>query len=219
MPCDDAAAERRRVEHPREWSASARRKRAALRRSPGATGFTLIEILMVIVIVGITAAMVLPRVRFDNARVISALRAVDLAMAVAQRDAVSRQHNALVVFDTINSQLRVTWDANSNGVADAGEKSRITVLPEQVRFARPTAVPAVTSAADTPGSGIQNTLGPQVIMQRSGSADRHLTMYLTTERSLKGMTPTPDVRALQVLRASGRTSWLTWNGTTWRRGK
>jgi prepilin-type N-terminal cleavage/methylation domain-containing protein len=182
-------------------------------------GFTLVEVLMVMVIVGVTAAVILPRVRFDNARVISAIRAVDLAIAVAQRDAVSRQHNTLVVFDTVNSQLRVVWDANSNGRADAGEKARITAMPEQVRFARPSAVPRVTSSIDTPGSGLVNPLGPQVVMQRSGSADRRLTMYLTTVRSMREMTLTPEVRAVQILRASGRSSWLTWDGRVWRRGR
>ncbi len=174
---------------------------------------------MVLVIVGVTAAVILPRVRFDNARVISAIRAVDLAIAVAQRDAVSRQHNTLVVFDTVNSQVRVVWDANSNGRADGGEKARITALPEQVRFGRPSAVPSVTNAIDTPGSGILNPLGPQIVMLRSGSADRRLTIYLTTIRSLREMTLTPEVRAVQVLRASGRSSWLTWDGLLWRRGR
>ncbi|MFN9202727.1 MAG: Tfp pilus assembly protein FimT/FimU, partial [Gemmatimonas sp.] len=68
------------------------RRRQARRRA-----FSLIEVMLVMAMIGILAAITVPKLRFDNARVETAARAIDLAIMAAQRDAVSRQHNVLVV--------------------------------------------------------------------------------------------------------------------------
>ncbi|MFN9202273.1 MAG: Tfp pilus assembly protein FimT/FimU, partial [Gemmatimonas sp.] len=68
------------------------RRRQARRRA-----FSLIEVMLVMAMSGILAAITVPKLRFDNARVETAARAIDLAIMAAQRDAVSRQHNVLVV--------------------------------------------------------------------------------------------------------------------------
>jgi type II secretory pathway pseudopilin PulG len=85
----------------------------------------MIELLLVIAIIGITATFVLPRVRFDNTRVDTAARTIDLVLMAAQRDAVSRQHNVLVVFDTSAGMLRTVWDANQNQGECAGGRQHI----------------------------------------------------------------------------------------------
>ncbi|MFO0093958.1 MAG: Tfp pilus assembly protein FimT/FimU, partial [Gemmatimonadaceae bacterium] len=81
------------------------RRRQARRRA-----FSLIEVMLVMAMIGILAAITVPKLRFDNARVETAARAIDLAIMAAQRDAVSRQHNVLVVFDTAARALRTVWD-------------------------------------------------------------------------------------------------------------
>jgi prepilin-type N-terminal cleavage/methylation domain-containing protein len=180
-------------------------------------GFSTIELLLVIVIIGIVAAFTLPRVRFDNARVDTAARTIDLVLMAAQRDAVSRQHNVLVVFDTASRMLRTVWDANQNRVADDTEHERLAPLPAQIVVARPPGVAALAGDSTSALAGVPHARGPVLLVQRSGSTDRAATFYITTVRSLRPDEETREVRAVQVSRATGRSAWFAWNGNRWRR--
>ncbi|MEO7361424.1 MAG: prepilin-type N-terminal cleavage/methylation domain-containing protein, partial [Gemmatimonadaceae bacterium] len=100
-------------------------------------GFTLIELLVIVAIVGIMSMLVLPRIRIDNSAVDTAARTVSMSMMVAQRDAVSRQHDVLIKFDTAGHSVRTIWDVNNNGVEDSGEKTRPFLLSERVVLGRP----------------------------------------------------------------------------------
>lgn len=172
---------------------------------------------MIIVIVGVLAALVLPKVKLDNAQVDTAARTISMTLMAAQRDAAARQHNVLVVFDTSAHVVRAIWDENNNGLADAGEHSRPFLIPERVRLGRPSAVPALAGAA--PSVPVMNSLpmGPYVIVQRNGAVDRSVTLYLSTIRALAGGTD-KDSRAVVIARATGRPDWYAWTGTKWRRG-
>jgi type II secretory pathway pseudopilin PulG len=166
---------------------------------------------MVIIIIGLLAALVLPRVRVDNSKVDTAARTIGMALMVAQREAVARQHNVLLVVDGGAHSARTIWDANNNGIADAGERSRPFLLPEQVVLARPGHVPALGAEAEAPGSPLV------IILQRNGAADRAHVLYLTTARAMSG-NPHDELRAVQIARATGRPTWHVWTGTRWRRG-
>jgi prepilin-type N-terminal cleavage/methylation domain-containing protein len=176
---------------------------------------TLPELLVVISIVAILAALVLPKVRIDNAQVDSAARTIGLTLMAAQRDAAARQHDVVVVFDTASHLIRTIWDANNNGMADANEKSRLFLLPERVILGRPSTVPAIAGDAGTTLRGLP--AGPYLVMQRNGATDRAVVLYLTTRTSMAGAAD-PDARAVTIARATGRPSWYAWTGSTWRRG-
>lgn len=180
-------------------------------------GFTLIELLVVVAIIGVMAMMVLPRIRIDNATVDTAARTFGMSVMVAQRDAVARQHNVLVNFDTSAHTVRTIWDANNNGAEDAGEKSRPFLLPERLRLGRPADVPALGGSTEMASIPRTTSKGPYFIMQRSGALDRAEVLYFTTAQSMAGG-PDRDVRAVAIARATGRTVWYKWNGTAWRRG-
>jgi hypothetical protein len=92
------------------------------------------------------AALVMPRVRLDNSQVDTAARSFGMALMVAQRDAASRQHNVLLVFDTTAHFIRTVWDVNNNAQFDSGEKSRLFLLPERVVLGRPSSVGALGEA-------------------------------------------------------------------------
>lgn len=187
--------------------------------TPRRRGFSMIEVLLVMAMIGVLAAMTLPNLRFDNSRVDTAARTIDLALMAAQRDAVSRQHNVLVVFDTAARAMRTVWDANNNRQAESGERQRTTVLPEELVFARPDGIGALGGDSTSASAGIPDARGPALLVQRSGSTDRAVTFYLTTARSMRETEKVREVRALQVSRASGRSSWYTWTGSVWRRAQ
>ena len=186
------------------------------RRIVSPRGFTLIELLLVITVVGIVLAITLPNLRIDKKQVDAAVRQVGMGLMAAQREAVARQHNVLVVFDTAARTLVTVWDANNNARIDAGERSRVFPLPEALLLQRPAGVAPVPG--DTTGVAQMGGIarGPSLVLQRSGSASRGVTVYFTMPASLTSSAK--DVRAVRVHRATGQASWYAWTGTAWRRG-
>ncbi len=172
---------------------------------------------MVIAIVSVLAALVLPKVRVENAQVDAAARTIGMTLMSAQRDAASRQHNVLVVFDTAAHIVSTVWDANNNETADAGEKVRPFLIPERVVFGRPAGVPALGGAAAGVGDMKSSPRGPYLVVQRNGAVDRSVTLYLTSFRARNGGKD-KDARAVMVARATGRPDWYAWTGIKWRRG-
>ena len=181
------------------------------------SGFTLIELLMVVTIIGIMALLVMPRIRIDNGAVDTAVRTVSMSVMVAQREAVSRQHNVLVQFDTAGHSVRTIWDANNNNAEDAGEKSRPFLMSERVVLGRPAGVPALGGTGESVPTRLATPRGPYFVLQRSGSADRSDVIYFSTAKAMAGGADI-DVRAMAISRATGRTVWYKWAKTAWRRG-
>ncbi|MBU6366318.1 MAG: type II secretion system GspH family protein [Gemmatimonadetes bacterium] len=188
-----------------------------MRRAPSARrGFTLAEQLAVVTVVGVAMAMALPRMRTGQSRVDAFARMAATALVAAQREAVVRQHNVLVVFDTTAGAMRTVWDANNNARRDAGERVRVTPMPDGVTLRLPAGVPAVPGAGSGGGQPVSDSEGPALLLQRSGSANQGATVYLTTKGGLRSALR--DVRALRVERATGQPIWFAWTGSRWRRG-
>lgn len=185
-----------------------------LRRPP--RGYTLAEVLLTVTITGLALALAIPRLRTDKRQVDTAVREATMAFLRAQREAVVRQHNVLLVFDTAGRTLQTVMDANNNARIDANERVSVVPLPDQVLLQRPAGVPAVPG--DTTGVGQMGgiTRGPSLVLQRNGSANLGVTVYLTTRPSLTAADK--DVRAVRVQRATGQPSWFAWTGTRWRPG-
>jgi prepilin-type N-terminal cleavage/methylation domain-containing protein len=184
---------------------------------PGRWGFTMIELMTTIVIIGALVAITLPRVDLERFQVDTAAQAIGTSLLTAQREAVSRQHNVLVVFDTVTSTIRTVWDANNNEIADGTEKSRAFQLPERVKFARPSGIPARPSAPDRMSTMAQLAGKPMLVFQRSGSADRAAYLYVTTSRALIYPSMAKSTRFIEIARATGRPNWWRYTGTAWER--
>ncbi|HXE57788.1 MAG TPA: prepilin-type N-terminal cleavage/methylation domain-containing protein [Gemmatimonadales bacterium] len=195
-------------------------RRRSIRRI-GRRGFSLIEMLTVVVVIGIVVAIALPRINVDAYRVNSAVRAVTVGLSYAQRLAVTLQHDVRVAIDVANNRLRVHEDADNDATIDPGERVTYTNLEEGVIFARG-AAPPITYSTGGVGANTVNftqTQGglPVVVFRRDGSASENGGFYLNTIRGLAGGS-TSWVRAGEIIRSSGRVIWYSYASGAWTRG-
>jgi prepilin-type N-terminal cleavage/methylation domain-containing protein len=182
----------------------------------GRDGFSLTEVLAVLVIVGIGLAMATPRINLTAHRSESAVQGLASTIMAAQRAAVSRQHDVVVAFETSQRRVRVHLDADNDGVMDAGETVRREPLGNTVIFGRAggaAQLPQLGSAAVS-FTGRQDGV-PAVIFGRGGNASEEGGAYLTTSAETHPTAYT--TRAVVVDRATGRASVFRFTQSGWQR--
>jgi prepilin-type N-terminal cleavage/methylation domain-containing protein len=179
-------------------------------------GFTLIELVMVLAMIGLIAGIAAPRIDISGYRANTAIQVLGTTVLTAQRQALTQQHDVIVRFDTTNRRLRVHADRNNNGGVDTGEQIRSVPLGDNIVFGRGDA-PA-RGTLSLPISFTQRISGDRsVTFHRDGSASEGGGFYVTTARAA-GAGSFPDhTRLVIVERATGRaTSYRYFNGT-WRK--
>lgn len=177
-------------------------------------GFTIIELLIVMVIFGVMVAFAAPKIDPSRYRVNSSVQVLGTTMLTVQRQAITQQHNIIVRFDTAEHRLRIHEDRDNDGVVDTGEHERSVQLGEGVVFGRGTA-PAMAM-----GSGpvvITRQIGglPGVVFHRDGSASEAGGFYVTSASEAKSGGHPDHSRAVQISRATGRASWFRYRTGGW----
>jgi prepilin-type N-terminal cleavage/methylation domain-containing protein len=175
-------------------------------------GFSLVELLFVLALLGLLISMVAPLINPGRWRADSAVQEVMVGLNAAQRLAVLRQHDVVVTFLVGDRRLRVHRDANNDGVVDGGEDTRVIVLPETVGFSRGSAPPIEGISDDV--SFASDDLGPHVVFHRNGSASESGTAYLRpVEGSLAS--DVEAARAITVVRATGQVRCYSYRTGSW----
>jgi prepilin-type N-terminal cleavage/methylation domain-containing protein len=177
-------------------------------------GFTVAELLVVLLVIGLMAALLVPNLEVVRFRMDGAARGAAAALVAAQRLAVQRQHDVIVACDTANRRLRIHEDRDNDGAVDSGEPTRIVAFDDGVVF-------GLGGAPARPGRGAvvdftetQDGL-PVVRFTRSGSASEDGGFYLTSERWQRNPDYAKDTRSIQVDRPTGRVTWYAYDPPRW----
>lgn len=190
----------------------------APRTSHSRSGFSLVEMLIVVVVIGMTVVLVAPKINFGHYQIDGAMQSIGFQLMAAQREAISQQHDVIVEFDAANRALIIIDDNNNNRTVDAGERTRTYTLENLVRFGRASASALSFGSADITFTQTVNGL-PSVTFHRNGAASQDGAVYLSSTRAIAGdASRQSDTRAVAVDRPTGRVEWWRYDGSAWHQG-
>jgi prepilin-type N-terminal cleavage/methylation domain-containing protein len=175
-------------------------------------GFTLAEILIVVVIAGMMITLAIPRIDTTKIKADAIATIVRTTLQYAQRQAITRQHDMVVSFDTTGEKIRTFWDVDNDGTYENTERLSLRGLDVGVLFTDPAARGVSGSAISNPVSGAAiRSLNnwPTITFHRDGSASTDAEIYI----KVAGHGP-PWYRAVTVTEATGRVDWYRLNTTT-----
>jgi prepilin-type N-terminal cleavage/methylation domain-containing protein len=176
-------------------------------------GFTLLELVVVLIMVALIAGMAIPRLNYEKYRAEAAMRTVRTIMQGAQRNAIMRQTNVVVGFNVANGQMKIVEDTDNDCVLDAGERVSTRVLEEGAKFHIPPAPYGAPVSTAVSGPNMCTISGlPAIQFLRDGATSTELDIYLTSSRGTR-----TDYRLVRVTQASGRTESFRFDGSAWKR--
>jgi len=183
------------------------RSRHTIRR-----GFTLAEVMVVLVIAGMMIALAIPRVDTTKWRADAIATIVRTTLQYAQRQAITRQHDMVVSFDTTGERIRTFWDGNNSGTLNSTERVTWRGLDVGVLFTDPTVqgLSGTTITLPVTGSQIRTLTGyPTVTFHRDGSVSTDAEIYIKVAAH-----GPPWYRAIRLTQATGRVDWFRLNAQT-----
>jgi type II secretory pathway pseudopilin PulG len=174
-------------------------------------GFTILELVIVLIMVSLIAGMAVPRLNYEKFRADAAMRTVRTVLQGAQRNAIMRQTNVVVAFDEPANLMRLLEDADNDCVADAGERLTTRPLEEGTKFKTPPAPFGASAPNGVNGTSLCTMAGlPGIQFLRDGATSTDLEVYVTSSRGTK-----TDFRLVLVTQASGRSDAYRFNGSAW----
>jgi prepilin-type N-terminal cleavage/methylation domain-containing protein len=175
-------------------------------------GFTLAEVMVVVVISGLMITLAIPRIDTTKWRADAIATIVRTSLQYAQRQAITRQHDMVVSFDTTGERIRTFWDQNNSGFIDSQERVTWRGLDVGILFTDP-AVRGVSGTVITDpvsGSQIATVNGyPTVTFHRDGSVSTDAEIYIKVAAH-----GPPWYRAITLTQSTGRVDWFRLNAQT-----
>lgn len=176
-------------------------------------GFTLAEMMIVLIIMGILGSMIARGINAGPYRLDAAARVVRSAMQQAQRTAILRQYDVIVSFDSSRKRMRVFEDADNDHALDPTELVTYRSLETGAGFARPsTGVDGAMAMGFIASSSVVAGL-PSVVFHRDGSTNDAVVIYMSDAAP-----GAKTFRAVGVTRSTGRVQWYRGDGSRWKAG-
>lgn len=181
--------------------------------TPGRRGFTLIEILVVMALIGIFAGWAITRVTSTTYRMDANVRLLQNVLIGAQQTAITRNVPVQLMFDASSDsamRVRVLLDADDDGQVSQNEVVSYRPL-DGARFLAPTTTIDGATPAYITGPGLVG--GRPALMQAlriapNGTLGGDVVIYIGTSA-----THPENSRALAVTGATARTAhWSFANG-------
>lgn len=169
---------------------------------------------MVVSILGLVVVFAAPKIDATRFRVNSAVQMLGTTILAAQRQAVTQQHDVIVLFDSASNRLRIHEDRNNNAAINTGEHVRFAHIGEGVVFGRGPA-PATSIGSGSIGFVKRISGVPALVFHRDGSASEVGGFYVTSVQAQRGSVRATDARAISVERATGRASWSRYGANGW----
>jgi prepilin-type N-terminal cleavage/methylation domain-containing protein len=180
-------------------------------------GFTLVEALWVLVVMGILLTIAMPRIDVARYQVDAGVQEIASHITAYRGQAIVRQHDFVMAFDVPQDRVHVLFDVNNNGTADEGEERRMIELSDNVSFGRggASALSGMTSAVS-----LTKQFGPMpaLTFRRNGAASEEGGLYITSKRSAGNTAFVEDTRALRVERSTGRVRCFSYRTQEWVEG-
>ncbi len=174
-------------------------------------GFTIAELMVVVVVAGVTMAYALPRIDATKIKADAVAGIVRTTLQYAEREAITRQHDVIVSFDTTGERIRTLWDANNDGAVSDSEHVFWRGLDAGVLFTDVGTNGVSGTAIHSPVSGVSiDTISgyPSITFHRDGSASSDAEIYIKVAAH-----GPPWYRAVTVTQATGRVSWYRLNAS------
>jgi prepilin-type N-terminal cleavage/methylation domain-containing protein len=177
-------------------------------------GFSLLEVVIVLLITGVVAGLALPKLNLTGYRVDAVALKVRTGLQSAQRIALTRQYDVIVSFDTVQNRMRIAPDMNNDGAIGGDEVRFITWHPLGQSEGNLFTIPPKglnTATLKTPIVGVllKRVNGwPSLTFHRDGSSSSNAEIYVanTARRS-------PQFRVVTLVRSTGRTDTYRLAGT------
>jgi prepilin-type N-terminal cleavage/methylation domain-containing protein len=182
----------------------------------GKHGFSLIELLIVLVIIGVVAGLTVPKLNLSTYRVEAIAQQVRSVFQTAQRTSLTRQFDVIISFDTVRSELRIGEDKDNSHSIDPGEVRvwRPTGQNEGNIFSiPPKKLDGTVATKSIVGSDLKSIDNfPSITFHRDGSASSDAEVYMSN--ASRGVM---QYRAVTLTRSTGRTEMYRYNvkGARW----
>lgn len=193
------------------------RCRRAAPGTGGRGGFTLVELVVVVIVAAIVAGIAIPVVNVSRFRTDTAVLEVSSLLRAAQRVAVLHGHAVVVALDLEGRRLRLHLDRNNDFVLQSDEHVRYLELTEGVVFGQGGAPSRDLGQGPTSFTRTQDGL-PAVAFRRNGSTSEEGIVYLTSGRAASTGAFPDDTRAVELSRATGRVACLRFVDPEWMEG-